>query len=161
MIPQTVLKVLSSLKSTLIDTPPESVRRYSHVDAKGIYAFFADECGQDVLRRAGLAVRDDRLVYVGMTEDSFRERVLGKHIKGSVSNSTLRKTLAGVLRTVGTETDVNGFMKAHLKVAFLPINNVALIQPLEDKLIAELRPPLCAKGLDTSNAIRVRELRKK
>ena len=122
----TAQTVLEALECVLIDATPESVRGYSHLDARGIYAFYADDVAQDVLRRAGLAVRDDRLVYIGMTKDSFRERVLGKHIKGSVSNSTLRRTLQGVLRTVGTETDVNGFMQAHLKVALLPIDNVAL-----------------------------------
>ena len=139
MTAQTVLEVLSSFERALMDTAPESVRRYSHRDARGIYAFYADDIGQDVLRRAGLAVRDDRLVYIGMIEGSFRERVFGKHIKGSVGNSTLRKTLTGVLRAVGTKTGVNGFMQAHLRVALLPIDDVALIQPLEDKLITELR----------------------
>ena len=45
----------------------------SWAGGRGIYAFFATDTAQAVLRRAGLSVGDDGLVYIGQTKNSFRQ----------------------------------------------------------------------------------------
>ena len=139
----------------------DSVARYAGLDNRGIYGWYADARARSILRQAGLSVRDDGLVYIGKTKDSFRQRVLGKHINGSVQNSTLRKTLRGVLIATdsqATPADVSRFMRAHLKVAMLSIDDAALIDSVERRLIETHKPALNVKG--NPNAARVKELRK-
>ena len=46
-----------------------------HLDKQGLYAWYADAHGQEVLREAGLYVRRDGLAYVGMTTVSFAVRL--------------------------------------------------------------------------------------
>ena len=84
----------------------ESVTHYAGLDNRGIYGWYADGRARTVLRQAGLSVRDDGLVYIGKTKVSFRQRVFGQHINGSVENSTLRKTLRGVL--IATDSQATG-----------------------------------------------------
>ena len=65
---------------------------------RGIYAWYADAEGQDILRRAGLCVRRDGLVYVGSTAISFRKRIRA-HVKGPGSGN-LCETLKCVLGAI-------------------------------------------------------------
>lgn len=47
-----------------------------HWDKQGLYAWYVDAHGQDVLRKAGLYVRRDGLAYVGMTtKQNFKKRL--------------------------------------------------------------------------------------
>ena len=51
-------------------------------------------------------------------------------------NSTLRKTLAGVLKAAGCpppDDDVSNYMHAHLSVALLPVDDEVLIPRIERK----------------------------
>ncbi len=113
---------------------------------RGIYAWYADARALGRLRRAGVAVRDDGLVYIGKTTTSFRKRVLQRHIAGA---STLRKTLRGILIKTGStaaraDADVSRFMLAHLRVAMLPMPTVprCLINAAEGRLIRKCSPLL-------------------
>ena len=84
------------------------------------------------------------------------------HIHGNAENSTLRKTLAGVLKAAGCpppDDDVSNYMHAHLSVALLPVDDEVLIPRIERKLIEALEPLLCVEGLETPNADRVSRLR--
>jgi hypothetical protein len=100
-----------------------------------------------------------------MTTRTFRERVIGKHIKGS---STLRTTLRAILSETGwtrrrrrgesrlwrtlsgisrdpwvtTDADVSRFMCAHLKVASRPMRRAPQIDRTERQLIAKYTPCL-------------------
>ena len=84
--------MLTRLLTRLLDGCPEIVtvealgqpRRWNveslkssspdHLDKRGLYAWYADAHGQEVLREAGLYVRRDGLAYVGMTTVSFAVR---------------------------------------------------------------------------------------
>jgi hypothetical protein len=139
----------------------DSVTHYAGLNNRGIYGWYADGRARAALRQAGLSVRDDGLVYIGKTKVSFQQRVLGKHIRGSETNSTLRRTLKGALiatDSTATPAEISRFMRAHLKVAMLSIDDVALIDSVEDTLIKEYKPALNVKG--NPNAARVKELRK-
>ena len=104
-------------------------------------------------------------MYIGKTlaRRGFRQRVLDMHIHGNAENSTLRKTLAGVLKAAGCpppDDDVSNYMHAHLSVALLPVDDEVLIPRIERKLIEALEPVLCVEGLEeTPNADRVSRLR--
>ena len=85
--------MLTKLLTRLLDGCPEIVtvealgqpRRWNveslkssspdHLDKRGLYAWYADAHGQEVLREAGLYVRRDGLAYVGMTTVSFAVRL--------------------------------------------------------------------------------------
>ena len=144
--------------------PTDSVEHHPDLDKRGIYAWYADDVGHSTLRRAGLTVRDDdRPVYIGKTlaKRGFRHRVLDMHIRGTAENSTLRKTLSGVLKAGGyPSNDVSNFMGAHLTVALLAVDDEARIPCTELKLIKMLEPALCVDGLETPNAKRVKNLRR-
>ena len=141
----------------------DSVERSPDVEKRGVYAWYADDVGHSMLRQAGLTVRhEDRPVYIGKTlaRRGFRQRVLGVHIHGNAENSTLRKTLAGVLKAAGRPPDaVSQHMHAHLSVALLPVDDERLIPGIERKLIKTLEPVLCVEGPETPNAERVSRLR--
>ena len=141
----------------------DSVERSPDLGKRGVYAWYADDVGHSTLRQAGLTVRhEDRPVYIGKTlaRRGFRQRVLGMHIHGNAENSTLRKTLAGVLKAAGRPPDaVSNYMHAHLSVVLLPVDDEGLIPGIERKLIKTLEPVLCVEGLETPNAERVRRLR--
>jgi hypothetical protein len=144
----------------------DSVKRHPDLGKRGVYAWYADDVGQSILRQAGLTVPDeDRPVYIGKTlaQRGFRQRVLDMHIHGNAENSTLRKTLAGVLKAAGCpppDDDVSNYMHAHLSVALLPVDDEVLIPRIERKLIEALEPVLCVEGLEeTPNADRVSRLR--
>ncbi len=116
----------------------ESVQDHPDVlDQRGIYVWYADARARARLRRARIPVRDDRPVYVGWAtgRGGFRERVLHRHING---NSTLRKTLRSILVKTGSaaaraDAEVGRFMRAHFRVAMLPLPN-RLIGPRAGRL---------------------------
>ena len=141
----------------------ESVGDSPDLGRRGVYAWYADMGGHSILRQAGLVGGDeDRPVYIGKTlaRRGFRQRVLGMHIHGNAENSTLRKTLAGVLKAAGrSPDDVSNYMRAHLSVALLPVDSDALIPGIERNLIESLEPVLCVEGRDTRNGEQVRRLR--
>ena len=140
--------------------PIEAVPTYDGLHRRGVYAWHADAHAQDLLRRAGLRVGNGP-IYIGKTLGSFRER-LGKHINGSVKNSSFRKALRSVLTATddpgATRADVTRFIRAHLRVAILPIENPASIDAVEQQLIRTREPSLNQKGLRNANVKQLRKL---
>lgn len=134
---------------------------------RGIYAWYADTRAQAVLRGAGLEVRPDGLVYVGMTRKkgrNFRKR-LRQHIRGD-GGGGLRRKLSWVLYASPDPAgaDLDEFMREHFTAVTLPMR----VQPLpgeecipkaELRLIKKAKPCLNRKGLDTPNVRRLRLLR--
>ena len=124
--------MLTRLLNRLLDGCPETVtvealgppRRWNveslksssadHLDKRGIYAWYADAHGQDVLRKAGLYVRRDGLAYVGMTEVSFAKR-LKQHI-----DRDLRGLLTCVHGDSPSSNSVEGLLR-HFTVAMTPL----------------------------------------
>lgn len=100
----------------------ESVKSSSadHLNKEGLYAWYADAHGQDVLREAGLYVRHDGLAYVGMT-GKFARR-LEEHI--DCNRARKLKDLCGVLTCVlGGHSSSDGVeqLLRHFTVAMTPV----------------------------------------
>ena len=145
--------------------PVDSVTAHPTWPGRGVYAFFASPAARERLRAAGLSVADDGLVYVGRTLNSFRER-LSHHITGT---SNLGRSLRSVLSycasgwrcPVATPTDVSRFMRAHFRVAMLPLDDAAMINASEGRLIRASSPPLNLAGVSNANSRRLDHLRKR
>ena len=140
--------------------PIDSVATHrSWTGGRGVYAFFASDTAKALLRRAGLRVGDDGLVYIGQTKNSFRQR-LSNHLTGT---STLRSSLKSILSHVGSRAaraDVSRFMRSHLRVAMLSIDDAAVIDTVEARLIRTTSPPLNTAGVGSANTKRLKQLRK-
>ena len=122
---------------------------------RGIYAWYSDALGLELLGKAGLQVRSE-LVYVGMTSKSFEGRVLRDHI---ISTSNLHRTLTCVVADVSPTQVGRGikeFMSEHFEVAVMPMR--ARIPSTERLLIKEAEPCLNRTGLDNANTKRISEL---
>jgi len=128
---------------------------------RGIYAWYADTSAQAVLRRAGLEVRPDGLVYIGMTRTTgrtFRKR-LRQHI-GGAGDGDLRKKLNWILcaSPASAGADLDQFMRDHFKAVTIPMRvrppaGEESIPEAERRLIRDAKPCLNRKGLpaDTPN----------
>ena len=133
---------------------------------RGIYAWYADTRAQAVLRGAGLDVRPDGLVYVGMTKEkgrTFRKR-LRQHIRGA-GDGDLRRKLRWVLDASPDPAgaDLDEFMREHFTARTLPMRVRPLpgeesISVAECRLIKKAKPCLNRKGLDTPNVRRLHQL---
>ncbi|MYH28448.1 MAG: GIY-YIG nuclease family protein [Acidobacteria bacterium] len=131
----------------------------SWASGRGIYAFFASDAAQAVLRRAGLSVGDDGLVYIGQTKNTFRQR-LTNHFTGT---SNLRSSLRSILSHTGStasRADVSGFMRSNLRVAMLSLDDAVVIDTVEARLIRTSSPPLNTAGVSNTNTRRLKQLRK-
>lgn len=119
-----------------LSVPVDSAATHrSWASGRGIYAFFASDGARAVLRRAGLSVGDDGLVYIGQTKNSFGAR-LSQHFKGS---SNLGRSLGSVLKAA--PDDVSRFIRSHFRVAMLSLDD-AVIGDVEARLIRTKSPPL-------------------
>lgn len=134
----------------------------------GLYTWWLTDPSQ--LSRVPLTPRRDglSLIYLGIAKSGpnassdLRSRVLGKHIRGSLGNSTLRCSLAAllweeqnwkplwpsdrVLLSPKENQKLSHWMAQNLRVAWLPHPEPWTI---EERLIALLQPPLNLKGNQT------------
>ena len=140
--------------------PIDSVATHrSWAGGRGIYAFFASDTAQALLRRAGLSVGEDGLVYIGQTKNSFRQR-LTNHLTGT---SNLRNSLKSILSHMGSRAaraDVSRFMRSHLRVGMLSLDDAAAIDAVEARLIRAKSPPLNTAGVSNGNTKRLKQLRR-
>ena len=140
--------------------PIDSVATHrSWAGGRGIYAFFASDTARALLRRAGLSVGEDGLVYIGQTKNSFRQR-LTNHLTGT---SNLRNSLKSILSHMGSRAaraDVSRFMRFHLRVGMLSLDDDAVIDAVEARLIRAKSPPLNTAGVSNGNTRRLKQLRR-
>ena len=126
------VEMLTKLLNRLLNGCPETVtvealgrpRRWNveslessspdHLGKRGLYAWYADARGQEMLREAGLYVRRDGLAYVGMTAVSFAKR-LKQHI-----DRDLRGLLTCVHAGSPSSDSVEGLLR-HFTVAMTPL----------------------------------------
>ena len=129
----------------LLSVPIDSVAAHPRWPGRGIYAFFASPAARERIRAAGLSVGDDGLVYIGKTNGSFRER-LSHHRTGA---SNLGRSLRSVLSycasrwhcTAARPDDVSRFIRSHFRVAMLSLDDAAVIDASEARLIRTNSPP--------------------
>ena len=154
------LQAIPDLAPLYNPVPIDSVATHrSWASGRGIYAFFASDTAQALLRRAGLSVGDDGLVYIGQTKNSFRQR-LSNHFTGT---SNLRSSLRSILSHVGSKAaraDVSRFMRSNFRVAMLWIDDATVIDTLEARLIRATSPPLNTAGVSNANTKQLKQLRK-
>ena len=132
---------------------------------RGIYAWYADTEARAVLGGAGLDVRPDGLVYIGMTRTTgrtFRKR-LRQHIRGA-GDGDLRKKLNWILCSspAPAAAGVDEFMRDHFTAVTIPMRmrprlDEESISDAESRLIRDLKPCLNRKGLP-ADALNVRRL---
>ena len=119
----------------------------------GIYSWWADEAAR---RQIGQALRADiaPLIYVGKTEQTLKRRVLRSHLRGSIRNSTFRKSLTAILKAdpelaaQHPVSDVRAWrevlsdwMRQHLAVVIAPVKE-ARLAAAEQAALGRYDPPL-------------------
>ncbi|QZY29698.1 DUF6884 domain-containing protein [Nocardioides coralli] len=136
----------------------------------GLYAWFVDDSGAaDLARGLGEPVAPG-LIYVGQTgatkwptgtrsASTLRTRILGQHLGRRRSASTLRRTLGAVLdetrgRILGPP-ELTDWMREHLSVVLLRLDDGDVIGDLERRVVHRLDPPLNLDHVSTS-PLRVR-----
>jgi hypothetical protein len=132
--------------------------------APGLYTWWVDDAGAaDLTRGTGHPVAPG-LVYAGKagghrpdavpSTATLWGRISGNHLRGNVRSSTLRRSLAALLRAAGLADDedaVTRWMHEHLRVAVLPVASED-VASLEDELVAGAKPPLNLAGLPRDEA---------
>ena len=125
----------------------------------GVYGWWADEASRRLIEET-LQTDAASLIYVGKagggkSRETFETRVLGKHLNGSIRNSTLRWSLTAILMTmpefaaahsdpcvVRRSDRLSAWMREHLEVAIIPVDGPESVKHVEDAMIARYDPPL-------------------
>lgn len=134
----------------------------------GLYSWWVDEPGATALSRGLGHVVAPGLVYAGQAgattsrarverSATLASRIGGNHLRGSVTSSTWRLTLAaclqepleldfGVIRRRESEARLTAWMTQHLRVATYPVPQRGVLAVLEDVVLDVLDPPLNLQG---------------
>jgi hypothetical protein len=152
-------------------------------DQPGLYAWWCDERGCSMLQtRLGTDVGG--LVYAGQAGAStarhgherratLASRIRGNHLGGSISSSTLRRTLAALLidqlglqlerpgvLTADSNSTLTSWMHDHMRVVIAPFPDRTALAAVERQVLRALDPPLNLTGVDrTPGRRRLTELR--
>lgn len=148
----------------------------------GLYSWWVDAAGAGMLSD-GLGVEVDAgLIYAGQTgatawpsgtrrTSTLLKRIQGNHLRGSISGSTFRLTLAAILsRPLGLASDgsfggedeaaLSAWMGAHLRVTAVVLPDRDALAVAERSALTVLDPPLNLSGMTpTPLRLRLRELR--
>ena len=159
---------------------PQDAERSSRA---GLYAWWCSDSGLDVLS-ASFDRRLPPLIYAGQTGATssragvervatLASRIGGNHLSGNIGSSTFRQTLSAALREPlrlegsGGRLDresnsaVSAWMRTHLEIAIVPIDDRLTLANLEDDVLNILDPPLNLMGMPRSPVrSRLKELRK-
>lgn len=140
------------------------------VDGAGLYTWWSDEGGAADLSAGLAAPVAAGLIYAGQTGGTtsggfarvatLRSRIGGNHLRGRIRGSTFRFTLAAALltrlRLVATapkqltpesEIKLSTWMKEHLSVSTLVINDRLEVIRQEGAMLERLDPPLNLEGM--------------
>jgi uncharacterized protein DUF6884/GIY-YIG catalytic domain-containing protein len=140
------------------DTPAEiAALERLQLDGPGLYSWFVDQDGAEQLSRGLGQTVAPGLVYVGQTGatrwpsgrasgSTLLKRVKEQHLNGSRTGSTLRLTLGSIL-DVSFEAPVlrealSEWMRNHLRVVPLLIEDADSLGDLESHVVRALDPPL-------------------
>ena len=139
--------------SRLCDLQPEDVPALP-----GLYSWFVDEAGAQELSRVYREHIEPGLIYAGQagatrwpsgkrSANTLRARVIGMHLRGNVTMSTFRMTLAsglGVRRNPGRaeESSLTEWMLKHLAVVTVPVSAADQLGAVEAEVLALLDPPV-------------------
>jgi hypothetical protein len=158
-------------------TPAQNVRELARerLAGPGLYAWFVDEAGASDLSRGLEQPVQPGLIYVGQTgatkwptgrrsASTLRSRILGQHLGGRRSSSTLRRTLGAILDEAHARSidrkELSDWMTAHLSVTPMVVADGDVIGDLESQVVRRLDPPLNLDHTDpTPIRVRLRQLR--
>lgn len=147
---------------------PPAALATQQLDSAGIYSWWVDDEGAAALT-AGLGYDVSGLIYAGETggsssgsgvagKSTLRQRLLDNHMRGNISASTFRRTLAAALRAqLPSEEDVFGqsaeralteWMTQHLTVVAYPVADRDTVLALEKYVVQNLNPPLNLQYVD-------------
>ncbi|WP_203568283.1 DUF6884 domain-containing protein [Aestuariimicrobium ganziense] len=142
----------------------------------GLYTWWIDEAGAaDLEQGLGLAL-EPGLIYAGLagatrtgsgrkSRNTLWGRIKGMHLGKRAAFSTFRRTLAAILSAGNSpgigEESLTTWMRAHLRVATMPVEDADVLDHLESQMLKALDPPLnLAKMPTTEIRKRVSELRR-
>lgn len=148
-------------------TPASDVHLLPREDlaGPGLYAWFVDDSGAADLARGLGELVSPGLIYVGQTGatkwptgtrsgSTLRTRLLGQHLGGRRSASTLRRTLGAILDEargqVLASAELTAWMRTHLSVTPMTIDDGDVIGDLERRVVQRLDPPLNLDHVGTS-----------
>lgn len=164
---------------TLLTDPTRRVRASSwpgglSIDGAGLYTWWTDATGAADLS-AGLGERIHAgLIYAGQTGGTtvggvvrvatLRSRIGGNHLRGRIRGSTFRFTLGAALMaplglaadgpqrlTPASEAMLSAWMREHLSVCTVVVQNRATVMGIENALLARLDPPLNLEGMPATS----------
>lgn len=164
---------------TGMEPAPASEFPWGRTDLKspGLYAWWVDSRGGSDL---GLSTTNQRtLVYAGQagatrwpsgarSGATLLSRISGQHLRGRISSSTLRQTLAALLRdplslrleapgvlTSDSEQRLTTWIRDRLAASVWPTHHPDHLHDIEHRVIRRLDPPLNLAGA-SSNDVRAR-----
>jgi hypothetical protein len=157
-------------------SPENFMRAFPSPAYSGLYSWWADLEGRELLSRP-LSMALPTLIYAGQAgatsaragkqnEVTLARRIDGNHLRGNVRSSTLRYSLAALLRTdsdfaedfvsptTANEARLTAWICAHLGVVTYPFTDRGSLACLEREILAELNPPLNLEGMHPADTRR-------
>lgn len=146
-------------------------------DRPGLYSWWVDDVGADVLS-SGLGMPiEPGLIYAGLagatrwpsgqrSRNTLWLRIATMHLAGNHEFSTFRRTLGAILAAEVGSTDVDEpklseWMRDHLRVVTISFDDRDELGRLEKRVLAELNPPLNLQGMSSTPVRRrLKELRR-
>jgi hypothetical protein len=124
----------------------------------GLYSWWSDEDGATALT-AGLGeIIEPGLVYAGLagatrsrsgrkSTNTLWGRIRTMHLGGRHEFSTFRLSLGSILATARGETEIDenhltAWMREHLRIIAIPVDDADALGGLETAVLADLNPPL-------------------
>ena len=144
------------------------------IDGAGLYTWWTDAAGAADLT-AGLGQRISAgLIYAGQTGGTtvggvvrmatLRSRIGGNHLRGRIRGSTFRFTLGAALMAplglaadapkrlaAASEAMLSAWMRAHLSVCTVMVEDRASVMAIENTVLARLDPPLNLEGMQATS----------
>jgi hypothetical protein len=141
----------------------------------GLYSWWVDAAGAAELTAGLQHFVAPGLIYAGQTgatawpsgtrrTTTLLDRIGGNHLRGRVTGSTFRLTVAAALRRTtvdpGGEREITAWMREHLRLTAVPVVDRDRLGAVEEAVLAELDPPLNLMGMPaTPLRARLSELR--
>ena len=172
---EAVLSILGDLRRT-VSVPELLKSERKPVQRPGLYSWWVDQPGAaDLSRVIGLELQAG-LIYVGQagatrwpsgrrSTNTLWSRLAGMHLGRNHEFSTFRRTLAALLRPIGSNGGVDEmvlthWMSRHLRVAVMPIDDADVLARLEQLVLHRLDAPLNLMHMpDSPLRRRIREAR--
>ena len=150
----------------------------------GLYSWWADSTAEALFAQVGY-ISTGQCIYIGQagatqpsgktSSATLKSRILNNHIRGNASSSTFRLTISAILRdpldlhlvkpesvTPDDNRRVSGWIRDHLRVTIMPVDDRNSLKKIEQEVIDMLDPPFnLDKRHTTALRQHLKELRKR